>query len=164
MKTSFFVISIVLNILLIILLFFKSALNDILKEWWIDKRKVAKEAKGRLINLRANLLKLLTLSPLLLIQTAVHINEKDPIAKKQLKFQWDNTLKAWELANETITKDEILFPSDIRIPLKEFQEKMGNATTEIFKKPMYKERLLEITQEISSSISKIIVKVDYYLS
>jgi len=163
MQTAIFMASIIGNVVLIILFIFKSALNDILKEWWMNKRKVVRENRERLIELRANLLKLSSLSPLLLIQSAVLNNEKDPIMKKQLKDQWDSFLREWKLANEDILKKEILFSNDIRLLLKEFSEKWGKAITEVIISPIYKERLLKLTEEISSSVSKIIGEVDGYL-
>lgn len=129
----------------------------------MNKRKVVRENRERLIELRANLLKLSSLSPLLLIQSAVLNNEKDPIIKKQLKDQWDSFLREWKQVNEDILKKEILFSSDIRLLLKEFSEKWGKAITEVIISPIYKERLLKLTQEISSSVSKIIGEVDGYL-
>jgi len=137
MQTAIFFASIILNIFLIFSLFFKSALNDILKEWWIEKRKMKRKTREHLIELRANLLKLSTLSPLLLIQSAAHMNEKDPIMKGKWKSQWDSTLKAWGQANEDISKNEILFPNDIRTFLKDFQEKMGKAATEVIANLIY---------------------------
>lgn len=163
MQTTIFMVSIIGNVVLIILFIFKSALNDILKEWWMNKRKVVRENRERLIELRANLLKLSSLSPLLLIQSAVLNNEKDPIIKKQLKDQWDSFLREWKQVNEDILKKEILFSNDIRLLLKEFSEKWGKAITEVIISPIYKERLLKLTQEISSSVSKIIGEVDGYL-
>lgn len=129
----------------------------------MNKRKVVRENRERLIELRANLLKLSSLSPLLLIQSAVLNNEKDPIIKKQLKDQWDSFLREWKQVNEDILKKEILFSNDIRLLLKEFSEKWGKAITEVIISPIYKERLLKLTQEISSSVSKIIGEVDGYL-
>jgi hypothetical protein len=51
---TFGVISIILNIILVLLLFFRSALNDILKEWWIDRKKKKEAAIRRLIDFKTN--------------------------------------------------------------------------------------------------------------
>ena len=46
------IISIILNIIFALLLFFKSALNDILKDWWIDRKKKKEGAIKRLIDFK----------------------------------------------------------------------------------------------------------------
>ncbi len=46
------IISIILNIVFAILLFFKSALNDILKDWWLDRKKKKEKAIERLIDFK----------------------------------------------------------------------------------------------------------------
>ena len=46
------IISIILNIVFAILLFFKSALNDILKDWWLEKKKKKEKAIERLIEFK----------------------------------------------------------------------------------------------------------------
>ena len=46
------IISIIFNIIFALLLFFKSALNDILKDWWIDRKKEKKRAIKRLIDFK----------------------------------------------------------------------------------------------------------------
>ncbi len=51
---TFGFISIILNIILAIFLFFRSALNDILKEWWIDRKKKRETTIQRLIDFKTN--------------------------------------------------------------------------------------------------------------
>ena len=51
---TFSVISIILNIIFVLLLFFRSALNDILKEWWIDRKKKREATIRRLIDFKTN--------------------------------------------------------------------------------------------------------------
>lgn len=46
------VISIIFNIIVCVLLFFRSALNDILKDWWFNRRTKKEEAIKRLINFK----------------------------------------------------------------------------------------------------------------
>ena len=51
-KITIGIISIVLNIIFVLLLFFKSALNDILKDWWIDRKKKKEEGIKKLIDFK----------------------------------------------------------------------------------------------------------------
>jgi len=178
MNSIFFIISIILNIILVIFLFFKTALNDILKEWCLDKRKDKREARERLINLRTSLVKLSALSPLLIVLLPAHFG-------KETQSQWEGALKEFTKESEDITKDEILFPNDIRILLKEFHERFGKAIVEVSTNFMYKtgligedsalqlsnqavatdltKRLKELSHEISSSVLQIIERVEHEL-
>jgi len=46
------IISFILNIIFVFLLFFKSALNDILKEWWFDRKKKKEKTIERIIDFK----------------------------------------------------------------------------------------------------------------
>ena len=46
------IISIIINIILVPLIFFKSAINEILKEWWLDRRRKKEEAIKRLVEFK----------------------------------------------------------------------------------------------------------------
>jgi hypothetical protein len=164
MELTVLIISLAINILFALLLFFRSALNDIVKEWWSEKRKTRKESKDRLIVLRSNLLKLSNASSLLLILTATNQIETNPIVKQQMKLQWDGVTKSYGEIRETIIKDDPLLPSDIRQAYKDYETEMQKATKEVLNSLIYKERLLEITQNVTSKIEAIIESVDKHLS
>src|SRR4030067_2703121 len=72
----FGLISIIVNITLVLLLFFRSALNDILKDWWIDRKEKKEAAIQRLIEFKTNF-SILQVQSLLLIFT---------FAKKQVSL------------------------------------------------------------------------------
>jgi hypothetical protein len=163
MELILLIISVAVNILFAFLLFFRSVLNDILKEWWLEKRKARKESKERLVTLRSNLLKLSNASSLLLILTATHQIKGDPEVKQQMKVQWDSAAKSYGEIREAIVKDEPLLPNDLREGYKDFEAEMQKATKEVLNSLMYKERLLEITQNVNSKITSIIERVDKHL-
>ena len=164
MERIVLIISVAVNILFVLLLFFRSALNDIAKEWWLEKRKVRKESRVRLVALRSNLLKLSNASSLLLILTATNQIETDSTAKQQMKPHWDGAVKSYGEIRDPIIKDDPLMPSDIRQAYKDFETEMQKATKEVLNSLMYKERLLEITQNVTSKIEVIIGYVDKHLS
>jgi hypothetical protein len=164
MELTVLIISLAINLLFALLLFFRSALNDIIKEWWSEKRKARKESKDRLVVLRSNLLKLSNVSSLLLILTATNQIETDPMVKQQMKLQSDGVAKSYGEIREAIIKDDPLLPSDIRRAYKDFETEMQKATKEVLNSLMYKERLLEITQNVTSRIEAIIESVDKHLS
>jgi len=164
MELTVLIISLAVNLLFALLLFFRSALNDIVKEWWLEKRKARKESKDRLVALRSNLLKLSNVSSLLLILTATNQIETDQIVKQQMKSQWDGVAKSYGEIRDTIIKNDPLLPSDIRRAYKDFETEMQKATKEVLNSLMYKERLLDITQNVTSRIEAIIESVDKHLS
>ena len=164
MELILLIISVAVNILLAFLVFFRSALNDIVKEWWLEKRKTRKESKDRLVALRSNLVKLSNSSSLLLILTATNQIETDPVMRQQMKLQWDSAAKSYGEIREAIIRDEPLLPNDLRQGWKEFEAEMQKAGKEALNSLMYKERLLEITQNVTSKITSIIENVDKHLS
>lgn len=164
MELILLIISVAVNILLAFLVFFRSALNDIIKEWWLEKRKTRKESKDRLVALRSNLVKLSNSSSLLLILTATNEIETDPVMRQQMKPQWGSAAKSYGEIREAIIRDEALLPNDLRQGWKEFKAEMQKAGKEVLNSLMYKERLLEITQNVTSKITSIIENVDKHLS
>jgi len=156
--------SVFLNVILFLLVFFKSALNDILKHWWIEKQKAKKEFKECLIELRTNLYKLQSSSTLLIIAMALRRIEKNPETKAMLDDQYKNNLKVYGEVSNNMLKNEMFFPEDIREQIKQFQKNIGELTVEVNTKDMYKDRLLEINSEIVSGGTAIMTKVDTYLS
>ncbi len=165
MKTTFLYISIVFNIILIIIIFFKSALNDILKEWWINKQKEKKETIQHVAQLKTNLTKLSSLIPLIFIETAQLTSGQ--ISDPNVKDYLQNQLKEHNLnlgkINEDILANEIYYPIDIKNFLQEFSKKLAGFIQEIMTSQIHKERMLEITTEISKSISSITEKLDTHL-
>jgi hypothetical protein len=164
MELTVLIISVAVNIVLTLLLFFRSALNDIVKEWWSEKRKTRKESRDRLVALRSSLLKLSNTSSLLLILTATNQIETDATVKQQMKPHWDAAAKLYGEIREAIVKDDPLLPSDIRREFKEFDAEMQKATKEVLNALLYKERLLEIIQKVTSRIEAIVESVDKHLS
>ena len=165
MDITFLYISIVLNIILIVVIFFKSALNDILKEWWINKQKEKKETIQHLAQLKTNLTKLSGLIPLIFVRTAqltsgqiLNPNSKDYL-QNQLK---ENNLNLGKI-NEDILANEIYYPIDIKNSLQDFSKNIAEFIQEIFTTQIYKERMLEITTEIAKSTTSIIEKIDAHL-
>jgi hypothetical protein len=112
------------------------------------------------VAVRSRLLGLSNAASLLLILTATKRIETDPVLKEQLKHQWDGAVKSYGEAREAIVKDQPFLPSNTRQAYKDFEIEMQTATKEVLNSVMYKERLLEITQSVTSKIEAIIQSVD----
>ena len=76
----------------------------------------------------------------------------------------DGTAKSYGEVRDAIIKNDPLMPSEIRQAYKNFEAEMQKATKEVLNSRIYKERLLEITQEVTSKIEFIIECVDRHLS
>jgi hypothetical protein len=163
-EISLLIISLIGNIILVVLFFFKSAINDILKERWSNKQKIKREQKERLIDLRTNLIRLSTLSFLGLVTIGVWKSESDPIIKEELIRKSSETFEEWGALNNAIIKNEMYYPKEIRDLYTNFSGKMKKFTGEILKEVPYKEKLLEMSEEIKSIISEMVEKIEDYIS
>ena len=87
-------VSIALNAFFLLLLFFKSALNRIVEEWWLDRKKRKREQHERLVELRSDLSKIRFTYPKMLFFYALAKTDKD-VASKEKDIQ-----VAKEMGNE----------------------------------------------------------------
>jgi hypothetical protein len=164
MPDYLYMLSIILNIILFFLLLFKSALNDILKEWWSDKRNAKKEYRDRLSMLRSNLTKLSGSLVMVLIAMALRRVETDPEILEMLESQYKNNLEIYKEINDLINKDYIHYPNNIRELINRFSQKTANDLVEVNKKQIHREFLLKLTGEINSDMKAIIEAVDSHLN
>jgi len=164
MKNLVLIISLILNLILAPILFFKSALNEIVKEWWKEKRKRKIESRNHLVELRKRLIRIQNWSHLMLINQASIKYITDPIAKAKLTTSHEEIKKEWGEANRYILDNEIHYPEDIKKLYKEYSEKLGKALAETITGVMYKERLLEIINSITPIMDSLITKVEDYLT
>lgn len=169
MKTNPFIISLIINIFLAILLlvtfFFKSAINDILKEWWLERRKKINKKTEKLIELRSNLSKIERVSSILLVSLAVEKNPNMKISKEETKKQIINKTKELGQINDLILKNEPYFPESIRKLYKKYKEKYGQFIEKIFisGERIYREDLLEMLKEEEEIINSIIKEIEINL-
>lgn len=156
MKNIILILSIGLNLLLAILWFFKSSLNEILTQWWIKREESRKEQKQRLIDLRAKFIRLSSLSFLVLIELAVWKSESNYAAKEKLWNMALKTLEEWKLINDHIIHNEMYLPTNVRGLYMNFSKKMEGFNGEILRERPYKERLLEMSQELEPLFRDVI--------
>ncbi len=156
--------SITLNVILAPFVFFKSALNDILKKWWDNREQQKKQFQNHLIELRKRLMRIQNWSSITLITLASFKHGTDPAAKMTMKANYDELIKKIGEVNQYILDNEIHYPEDIRKLYKEYNEKFGKALTETITSVMYKERLLEIIKDINPILEALLTKVENHLS
>ena len=149
MKT-FLIVSVILNIVLGIAMFFKSSLNEILTQWWIHKQEAKKERKKQLIEFRSKIMRLSTLSFIILMELALGGLEQNLYPKKKGSFE------EWGEINTYIIHDEMYLPEGARNLYHSFSKKMGDFNFEVLTIPPSKKRIEEMSQESQLHFRQII--------
>ena len=118
------IISVVLNVIFVALLFFKSALNDILKEWWIDRKKKNEEKIKRLIDFKTKFN--LQQSQSFLVVVMLALKQVNLImGKPSDQFSEDtyqNSLRTSSEARNAISELVDYLPEELRINYKHYDE------------------------------------------
>ena len=154
------IISIAFNVILSICVFFKSALNDIIKTYWQNRLERKNERNQRIINLRRHVYEIRRLASTAFIYMAMFVNEEDADTKEKYKNLLNNTLQMSKDSIRSIRDDMVYYPDDVKSALEEYFTEHQQFSGEIVEKPIYKERLLEITGHIDSSLDNIIDMID----
>ena len=160
MKDIVLIISIVLNAVLAVCIFFKSALNDILKEYWRNKQERKRQRNQRIIDLRKHLSAIQNSATSNLVTMAVWWNADDPEQKAIYKGHLETSLKLSGDSFRAAREDMIYYPEDIKAALEAFFAEYQKFTGEIVDKPIYKERLFEMSDYVNSSIEDITAMID----
>jgi len=158
------VISVILNFFFVLLLFFRSALNDIVKEYWQQRCKRKEIFKNHLIELRKRILTLQRLECLILINQAVIKYDTTLAERSRLRETQDSMLKECGQAHQYISDNEVHYPKDIRELYKKYQRDFSDGLVEIIQKGTYKEHLLEMTDILSEKLSSLMISIDGYLT
>ena len=155
------IISLIVNLVLLLLVFFKSALNEIVKEWWLYKRKAKREKREKLIALRSYILEIGHLSNMVLFGLASLKVVTDEETKQFNEKYSDDSRKKWGEIRQKISDEEIHYPIELRNDIGSFITDIQGLIAQILKEPItYKEDLLEITQTIDDSQKQLIGKIE----
>ena len=135
-------------------------MNDILKEYWRNKCNRKNETKQRIIDLRKHLSAIRNTATSNLVSMAVWINADDPKEKAIYKDHLETSLKMSGAAFQSARDNMIYYPDDIKSALEEFFSEYQKFTGEIVERPMYKERLYEMSDYINFSLDNIVEMID----
>jgi len=80
--------------------------------------------------------------------------------KETAKSQFKATLEMFRDSLRSVRDDMIYYPDDIKSAVEAFFSEHHKFTDEIATKPMHKDRLLEITDYVDSSLDNIIEMID----
>ena len=159
------IISFVLNVIFIVLLFFKSALNDILKEWWIDRRKKNEEKIKRLIDFKTkfNLQQsqgFLVILMLSLKQVNLIMNRpSDQVSEAT----YQNSLQTSSEARNDILEFVDYLPEELRVNYKRYNKQVTEIIANIMKGHCAKEDVTAYSDKMSSLASEITNSTDSIL-
>jgi hypothetical protein len=156
-------ISIIINIILSVCLFFKSALNDILKDVWQRRCKQKYDFRNYLIELRNRLLTLRDTWPHILVYQAGIMRDSNPEIKALQRSTRNMMIKQSGEAYGYIRDNECHYPQDIRPLFEPCHAKFSAFLGEIVKTDIYKERLLEMGNILEKDLDCLIAKTDEYL-
>ena len=148
----FSVISINLNIILLLLLFFRSALNDILKEWWIDRKKKREATIQWLIAFKTNFNDLQI--QYILLMMALAQKQAGLIMERAIppfiEDMYQNSLDKVSKAGSNIAEFLDFLPVDVRGCYRRFNEQFAEITKSIMQGHVAKEDVKEYSEKIKS--------------
>ena len=159
------VISIILNIVLAILLFFKSALNDILKDWCLDRKKKREEAIKRLVDFKSKFGIQQSQSfivVLLLAQKQTNLimgKPDDPLVDDN----YQRSLRALSEARNAILEYLDYLPDELRKYHKQYDEQFSEIIQSIMKNNCAKEDVTVYSERMTSLSTKIVTLTDSML-
>jgi len=117
-----FILSIILNLVLGFAFYFRSAINEIVRDWWKERGKRKKEKKSLLHELNNHL----NLYPgshfMIMTHLAMEIMAKTQEEVRQIKSSIEKTQKVLEQFVVFSNANELRFSADIRAGLRELRE------------------------------------------
>jgi hypothetical protein len=151
---TFGVISIILNIIFVLLLFFRSALNDILKDWWIDRKKKKEATIRRLIDFKINFNTLQVQNFLVIITLAkmqVGLIMGQPV-DQFIKDTYQSSLNKSSEAGSLITEPLDFLPVGLRSCYSRYQEQFTEIIKNIMQGHVGKEDVKEYSEKMKSLV------------
>ncbi len=158
------IISIIINIILASFLFFKSALNDILKDWWANRTSHRKTIKQKLSELRLGLLKIKDVTPLLLIQIATFKFNSQAAVEIGESNQYKKSVEEYGIANNKIREGEIYCNKNVRDLIDIYYNKTSKATEDAISSNLDKEKMKTIIKDLTNTINTIVKEVEIQIS
>lgn len=159
-------VSIIINIILCVALFFKSALNDIAKEKWLEKKRDKKETIKRLADFRTlfssynqkNFLMLINLGRKLSLKKVGGLVDSYIENSFQSNFEESGKLK------QEINNNLVYLPKDIQENFREYEVRVTEILEKIFKGNLAEEDYINYCEILMSFSSKCLATVESKLN
>ena len=159
MNDIILIISIILNIVLAILLFFKSAINNIIIEWWKARKEEKKEKINKLNNLKTFIEKVTRYYIIILINELQQQYHPEILNNADFNKKCSETVNNLGIILEEISKSERFYPTDLRLSVRKFTTKNSTYLEQIIDKKntisIYK-----IVDDIQEESYKLIQKIE----
>ena len=153
------IISIVLNILLVILLFFKSSINSIFLEWWKERKSEKSEKLNKLNNLKTLIEKITRYYISVLIDVLRQQYHPEILDNPSFIKKHSEAVEKLGDMLEEISKSERYYPSDLRLNVREFTSK-NSAYLEQLISNKNTNSIYKITRDIQEDSDLLVKKIE----
>lgn len=160
MDNLWFFISIILSIVLTTTLFFKSALNNILNDIWVERGKIKKDSLNRYINLKMNVGQLLGLVSWYLFDLRIYCHADNKNLKKDSFLEMEKHFDNYKIINDDFKLNEHYYTIEIRNLIKDLNQKFNSAMSETTSSLISFEQHEKLIQEIRTLIENIIKSIE----
>jgi len=160
MDNLWFFISIILSIVLTTTLFFKSALNNILNDIWVERGKIKKDSLNRYINLKMNVGQLLSLVSWYLFDLRIYCHADNKNLKKDSFLEMEKHFDNYKIINDDFKLNEHYYTIEIRNLIKDLNQKFNSAMSETTSSLISFEQHEKLIQEIRTLIENIIKSIE----
>ena len=153
------IVSIVLNVLLAILFFLKSSINNILLEWWKEKKSEKNEKTNKLNNLKTIVEKISRYYITILIDELRQQYQPEILDNPSFIKRHSESVEKLGSMLEEISKSERYYPADIRLVVRNFTSK-NSAYLEQLIRNKNNSSIYKITQNIQDESDLIIKNIE----
>ena len=117
-----FLLSVILNVVLGFAFFFRSAINDVVRDWWKERRQKRKEEQSRLYELNQHLTTYPVQHLCLTLQIMLIKEAQTTTEVQMVQESVESGEASLKQVLDFITANEVRFSDDIRAGLKELRE------------------------------------------
>ena len=154
------ILSYLLNFIFIIVLFFKSAINDILKERYKEWRESKRNKINKLKILRTNVEKLKPLSLIMMLDIRdIELNKNVPDFN-ELLVRVRRNRKNWGDIYDSILTDKADYPADIVKLIEIFFENIQNNNGGMLSKIPTNDEMRNMHNELENILNNLIESID----
>lgn len=153
------IISIALNVFLFVLLFFKSAINGIIIEWWKARKAEKKEKTNKLDNLKTLLEKITRYYITVLIDELQQQYHPEVLDNPHFIKRHSATVDKLGNLLEEISISERFYPEDLRLGVRGFASRNSNYLEQLIAKKNTNS-IYKIVKDIQDESDELIKKVE----
>ena len=156
---TYLLISIIINLFLAVLLFFKSSINNIVLEWWKERRSQRNDKISILNKIKVTLEKA-TIYYIIILIDALQL-QQNPEIINNIDYKNRNSETAKKLGNllDEISISERFYPSSLRVNIKNFISKNSAYLVQILDNKNTVS-IYKLVKEVQDESDKIIREIE----